>query len=203
MLCIDNKHLYRSAFLIPRWLCRAMDFINGSLHSVSHTERCSHYSNARELHPLWNICTMESNMHEVRAALISAKNIHVNELDRTLLAELSLSLSLSLQQHRGLQLSEVGDLWSFNTGKITTFGSNVSFHRRESHTHVNRLHESGDRNAGNAIRFPATTIKNTSSCRSLKKGRNILSARSAPKRWRGLIRAETRPPSKFSGNPVQ
>ena len=115
---------------------------------------------------------------------------------------LPLSLSLSLQQHRGLQLSEVGDLWSFNTGKIT-FGSNVSFHRRESHTHVNRLHESGDRNAGNAIRFPATTIKNTSSCRSLKKGRNILSARSAPKRWRGLIRAETRPPSKFSGNPVQ
>lgn len=117
MLCIDNKHLYRSAFLIPRWLCRAMDFINGSLHSVSHTERCSHYSNARELHPLWNVCTMESNMHEVRATLISAKNIHVNELDRTLLAKLSLSLSLSLQQHRGLQLSEVGDLWSFNTGK--------------------------------------------------------------------------------------
>ena len=99
MLCIDNKHLYRSAFLIPRWLCRAMDFINGSLHSVSHTERCSHYSNARELHPLWNICTMESNMHEVRAALISAKNIHVNELDRTLLAELSLSLSLSLSNN--------------------------------------------------------------------------------------------------------
>ena len=44
MFWIDNSHLYRSAFFIPKWLCGAMDFINGSFHSILLTACCNHYS---------------------------------------------------------------------------------------------------------------------------------------------------------------
>lgn len=48
MPCTDNKHFYTSAFFIPEWLlCRTVDFINGSLHGISNTARCNHYSNTR------------------------------------------------------------------------------------------------------------------------------------------------------------
>lgn len=57
MFCIDNNHLYRSAFFIPKWLCGAMDFINGSLRCSLHTARCNHYSNMR-------IASIMKHMHD-------------------------------------------------------------------------------------------------------------------------------------------
>lgn len=67
--CNDNKHSYGSTFFIAKWLCRAMDFINGSLHSILHTARCNHYSNT------W-IASIIKHMHGENAYGSASHTIH-------------------------------------------------------------------------------------------------------------------------------
>lgn len=100
MVCIHNKHSYRSAFFIPKWLCRAMDFINGSLHSIPHTARCNHYSNTR-------IACIVKHMHNEIEYAWASHSTHERQKYTCGWAWRYFACKVSLEQHNGLQLSEV------------------------------------------------------------------------------------------------
>lgn len=99
MFCDDNKHSYTSAFFIPKWLRHAMDFINGSLHSISHTAHCNHYSNTR-------IASIIKHMHGWKRIWISFTHHSRVPKRNTWMSLTVLCLQSLSRDHNGFQLSK-------------------------------------------------------------------------------------------------
>lgn len=74
MFCIDNNHLYRSAFFLSFQSDYAVQW---ALQMVLYAVFCIQHAviilQIRELHQLSNICTIKSNMYEFRTVLISSQ----------------------------------------------------------------------------------------------------------------------------------
>lgn len=99
MFCDDNKHSYTSAFFIPKWLRHAMDFINGTLHSFSHTAHCNHYSNTR-------IASIIKHMHGWKRIWISFTHHSRVPKRNTWMSLTVLCLQSLSRDHNGFQLSK-------------------------------------------------------------------------------------------------